>query len=103
MSITSGIVLYVVIWFMTFLTVIPFRLKTQGDVGEIVPGTQAGAPHEHGLQKKAVITTIIAAVLWAIIAGIIISGVISVRDIDWFNRLDWNLAPSEGAQSIQRD
>ena len=45
MSITSAIVLYVVLWFLTFLIVIPIRLKTQGDVGEIVPGTMAGAPH----------------------------------------------------------
>lgn len=30
MGITSGIVLYAVIWFMTFLVVIPIRLQTQG-------------------------------------------------------------------------
>jgi len=39
------------------------------------------------LKKKAWIVTAIAAVLWAIIATIIISGVISVRDIDMFNRM----------------
>lgn len=87
MSITSALVLFVVIWFLTFLVVIPIRLKTQGDVGEIVPGTMAGSPHEHNLKKKAIVTTIIAAILWAIIAGIIVSGVISVRDFDWFNRM----------------
>ncbi|UYV38204.1 DUF1467 family protein [Rhodobacteraceae bacterium D3-12] len=87
MSVTSAIVLFVVIWFLTFLVVIPFRLKTQGDVGEIVPGTMAGSPHEHNLKKKAVITTVIAAVLWAVIGGIILSGVITVRDFDWFGRM----------------
>ena len=87
MSITSAIVLYAVIWFMTFLIAIPIRLQTQGDVGEVVPGTHAGAPEHHQLKKKAVITTIVAAVLWVIIAGIILSGWISVRDLDWFNRM----------------
>ncbi|MGH1356192.1 MAG: DUF1467 family protein [Thalassovita sp.] len=87
MSITSAIVLYAVIWFMTFLIAIPIRLQTQGDVGKVVPGTQAGAPEHHQLKKKAIITTIVAAVLWAIIAGIILSGWISVRDLDWFNRM----------------
>ncbi|WP_420569411.1 DUF1467 family protein [Thalassovita sp.] len=87
MSITSAIVLYAVIWFMTFLIAIPIRLQTQGDVGKVVPGTQAGAPEHHQLKKKAIITTIVAAVLWVIIAGIIISGWISVRDLDWFNRM----------------
>ena len=87
MSVTSAIVLYVVLWFLTFLIVIPFRLKTQGDVGEIVPGTMAGSPHEHGLKKKAIITTVIAAVIWCILAYIIVNGIITVRDLDWFNRM----------------
>ena len=87
MGITSAIVLFAVIWFMTFLIVIPIRLQTQGDVGKVVPGTHASSPENHNLKKKALITTAIAAVLWAIIAGIIISGVISVRDLDWFDRM----------------
>ena len=56
MGVTSGLVLYAVIWFMTFLIVIPIRLETQGDRGEIVPGTHAGAPEHHYLKQKAWIT-----------------------------------------------
>ncbi|WP_438990703.1 DUF1467 family protein [Lentibacter sp.] len=95
MGITSAIVLYAVLWFVTFLTVIPFRLKTQGDVGEIVYGTQAGAPHEHGLKKKAWITTAIAAALWAVIFYIVVSGTITVRDLDMYQRM----APLESEAS----
>jgi predicted secreted protein len=87
MGITSALVLFAVIWFMTFLCVIPIRLETQGDLGEIVPGTHAGSPENHNLKKKAWITTAISAVLWCIIAGTIISGVISIRDLDMFNRI----------------
>lgn len=87
MSITSAIVLYAVIWFMTFFIAIPIRLKTQGDMGEVVPGTHAGAPEHHHLKKKAWITTLVACVLWAVIAWIILSGLITVRDIDWMHRL----------------
>lgn len=90
MGITSGIVLFAVIWFMTFLVVIPIRLQTQGDVGEVVPGTHAGSPEVHNLKRKAWITTGVSAVIWAIVASIIIFEVITVRDIDgWmFNRMD---------------
>jgi predicted secreted protein len=84
---TSAIVLFAVIWFMTFLVVLPIRLKTQGDVGQIVPGTHAGAPHEPQLKKRAWITTGIAAVLWCIIAGIILTETITVRDLDFFERM----------------
>ena len=88
MGITSAIVLYAVFWFMTFLVVLPMRVKTQGDVGRIVPGTHAGAPEEHNLKRKAWITTLVAFVLWAIVAGIILSGWITVEDIDWFDRMN---------------
>ena len=44
MTITSAFVLFAVIWFLTFLIVIPFKIKTQGDLGAVAKGTQAGAP-----------------------------------------------------------
>ncbi|MET4101033.1 putative secreted protein [Roseovarius sp. MBR-78] len=87
MGITSAIVLYVVIWFLTFFVVMPIRIQTQGDLGRIVPGTHAGSPEHHHLKKKAWITTGIAFVLWAVCAYVILSGMISVRDIDMFNRM----------------
>lgn len=86
MSITSALVLYAVIWFMTFFIAIPIRLQTQGDLGDVVPGTHAGAPEHHHLKRKAKITTVVAAVLWVIIAGIILSGIIDVRAFNW---MEW--------------
>lgn len=83
MSITSALVLYAVIWFLTLLVVLPIQVKTQGDLGEIVPGTHAGAPEVHHMKKKMWITTGVAFVLWIIIGGIILSGWISVSDFDW--------------------
>ncbi len=88
MGITSALVLFAVIWFMTFLIVLPIRVQTQGDLGEIVPGTHAGAPEVHNLKKKAWITTGVSVVLWLVISGIILSEVITLRDLDWFNRLE---------------
>lgn len=92
MGITSALVLFAVIWFMTFLIVIPIRIETQGDRGDVVPGTHAGSPEVHNLKRKAWITTGISVVLWVIIAGIILSGWITVEDLDWFGRM----GPPEG-------
>mgnify|MGYP000557228480 FL=1 len=87
MEVVPGIVLYVVIWFLTFFVALPIRVTTQGDAGEVEPGTHAGAPQVHNLRKKALWTTLVAFVIWAVIAGIIVSGWISVRDFDWFGRM----------------
>ncbi|SFP81458.1 DUF1467 family protein [Tranquillimonas alkanivorans] len=88
MSITSAIVLYAVIWFMTLFVALPVRLRTQGDENEIVPGTHAGAPANLQMKRKALWVTGISFVLWILIAGIILSGWITVRDFDWFGRMD---------------
>lgn len=93
MTITAALVLYSVTWFMVFLIVIPIRLVTQGDAGEIVPGTHAGAPHVTGLKRKAWITTGIAAVLWVVMASLIVWGPWGVRDLDWFGVMDRAPAP----------
>lgn len=87
MSIVSAIVLFAVIWFMVLFVVLPIRLETQGDRGEIVPGTHAGAPANLKMAKKARLVTLIAAILWVIIAGVIFSGIITVEDLDWFGRM----------------
>jgi len=87
MGITSALVLYAVCWFMVFFIVLPLRMVTQGDEGEIVPGTHASAPADPQLKRKAKITTLWALGIWVILAAIIWSGVITVRDIDWFNRM----------------
>jgi predicted secreted protein len=87
MSVTSAIVLFAVIWFLTFLIVIPFRIKTQGDLGTIVKGTQAGAPEVHNLRRKAIITTAASLVLWLVITLIILSEIITIQDIDFFGKM----------------
>lgn len=79
---TSAIVLFAVIWFMVFFIVLPLRMKTQGEVGEVVPGTHASAPADPQLKKKAIITTAVAVVLWCLITWVIFSRVISLRDLD---------------------
>jgi predicted secreted protein len=88
---TSAIVLFAVVWFMVFFVVLPLRNETQGEAGEIVPGTHASAPANLNLKRKVWITTLWAVGIWAVIAGVILSEVISVRDLDWFDRM----APSQ--------
>lgn len=95
MGITSALVLYMVIWFLTFLVVIPVRIRTQGEAGAVVPGTHDGSPQTHHLKKKAWITTGVATLVWAVVAGVILSGAVSVRDIDLFDRM--GPAADEGA------
>ena len=88
MSLTGGIVLFAVIWFLVFFIALQIRPDSQAEAGEIVPGTPAGAPANVQMKRKVVWTTMITIVLWAAIAGIILSGAVTLKDIDWFDRID---------------
>jgi len=83
----SALVLFAIVWFMVFLIALPIRVQTQGDLRDIVPGTHAGAPEHHHLGKKALWTTIASLVIWGGFVAIILSGVISVDDLEnWVGR-----------------
>lgn len=87
MGITSAIVLFAVIWFMVLFIALPIGLRTQGDEGNVVPGTMAGSPANLNMKRKLWIVTVISTVLWVVIAGVILSGAITLRDLDFFGRL----------------
>ena len=88
MNVVSAIVLFAVIWFMVLFVVLPLRLKTQGDVGERLVGTHAGSPATgFSMKRKVRLTTLVALVVWAVVAGVIVWGGITVEDIDVFGRM----------------
>ncbi len=96
MTITSAIVLFAVIWFLVLFIVLPVNFRSQDDTGKVVPGTPGSAPAEAGMRRKARLTTIIAAGLWMLAAGFILSGAVSIRDLDWFSRMSPPAAPAGG-------
>lgn len=88
MSITGGVVLFAVVWFLVFFIALQIRPDSQAEAGEIVPGTPAGAPANVQMKRKVIWTTMITVVLWSVIAATILSGVVTLKDIDWFDRID---------------
>ncbi|ULB08671.1 DUF1467 family protein [Cereibacter azotoformans] len=87
MSITGAIVLYAVTWFMVFFILLPLRVQSQDEAGDVVPGTPRGAPAGYVIRRKAWLTTLWGTLVWAVLCGIILSGVISLRDIDVMGRM----------------
>ena len=91
----TGLVLFAVVWSMTFFVVLPLRISTQGERGRRIRGTHASSPEDFQLKRKLKTTTLWALPIWAVIAAVILSGVITVDDIDWFQRGGPNPAVSD--------
>lgn len=87
MTITAALVLFAVLWFLTLFVALPIGLRTQGEDGNVVPGTPDSAPSDPMIRKKIKWVTLIATVLWAIVVSIILWGGISVSDLDYFGRM----------------
>lgn len=87
MSITGGAVLLVIIWFLTLFIVLQVTLRSQEEEGEVVPGTHKGAPADFRLGRTLLLTSAFALPLWAAAVGLVLSGWISIEDLDWMGAL----------------
>lgn len=88
MGIGPAFVMFAVVWFMLLLIILPLRMKSQSDTGNIVQGTPASAPDDPMLGKKVMWVTILTFPIWGIICGIIISGVITIDMFDIYNGIE---------------
>ena len=81
MTISAALVLYAIVWFMTLYVILPLRLKSQDEAGDVVPGTPASAPENPRIKRKMILVTIFATLVWAPICAVIISGVLTLENL----------------------
>jgi predicted secreted protein len=87
MNAVSGLVLFLVIWFLTLFVALPIGVRTQGEAGEVAPGTPASAPVDAMIRRKFAWVTLAALAIWGAVAAVIVWGGITVEDIDFFHRM----------------
>ncbi|MBV9825589.1 MAG: DUF1467 family protein [Alphaproteobacteria bacterium] len=73
----TGVVVYILVWWVTLFAVLPLWVKPaeQGD-----PGHASGAPQNPRLLAKAALTTAIAAVIWLAIFVVVSEPWFSFRE-----------------------
>ncbi len=71
------VIIFILIWWCVFFAVLPMGVKGRWESNsDGVAGADPGAPADAGLKRKAILATGIAALLTAVTAAIILSGVI---------------------------
>ncbi len=88
MTITAAIVTFATLWFLVLFCVLPVRFQSQGEAGQVVPGTPSSAPADAQIGRKAKITSAITVVLFGVIYAIVTSGVITRDNMDVFHILN---------------
>jgi predicted secreted protein len=64
-SLLPSIAIFFVIWWLCLFVVLPWGVRSQHETGEVAPGTEAGAPHQPHLIRRAAATTVLAAIIFA--------------------------------------
>lgn len=65
MQLSTALAIYALIWGVTLFAVLPWGVRSQAEEGEIVPGSDPGAPAVPHLGRKLVWNTAISAVIFA--------------------------------------
>lgn len=66
MSLATAIAIYFIIWWVVLFAVLPWGVRSQHEGGAIAPGSDPGAPTIPRLKRKLALTTIVAAVVFAL-------------------------------------
>jgi predicted secreted protein len=82
LSILFALALYFLIWWTLLFAVLPIaRAKTQGEVGEIVPGTPEGAPSRLMMGRVILINSIVAAIVFVIVLWAMNHYIVPIGDV----------------------
>jgi len=65
MPATTAIAIFFLIWWVVLFAVLPWGIRSQHEAGQMVPGTDPGAPSIPNLGRKLIWTTLISAVIFA--------------------------------------
>jgi len=73
----TGLVAYIVLWWLALFAVLPLKVKVPD---EVPPGHATSAPENQHLLFKAGLTSVIAAVLWIVFYAIVVVDVFNLKD-----------------------
>ncbi|MGA8820404.1 MAG: DUF1467 family protein [Xanthobacteraceae bacterium] len=67
MSTTTAAAIFFLIWWVTLFAVLPWGVRSQQESGEVVPGTDPGAPLVPRLGRKLIWTTLVTCVVFGVL------------------------------------
>ena len=75
MDLVGGIVVFIISWWLSFFVVLPIGVKGQfEDGGEVIEGSEEGAPKEPMIRKK---------VIWASIGAVVLTLIAHFFVVPW--------------------
>ena len=81
MGITGSIIVYVLIWWIIFFSVLPIGIQSNKEkFRENIEGVDQGAPNNPKIGKKFLITTIITSIIFIVIYYLVKFDLLNLRN-----------------------
>jgi len=71
MPIVTAVAIYFILWWLCLFLVLPWGVRGQHEDGDVVRGSEPGAPTNSRMKRKALQTTVLAAIIWVIIVVVV--------------------------------
>ena len=82
MGITGSIIVYVMIWWIIFFSVLPIGIQSNKEVfREKIEGMDSGAPKNPKIALKFLITTLITSIIFVVIYYLVDIEFLNLREI----------------------
>ena len=81
MSITGSIIVFVMLWWIIFFSVLPFGVRSNKEAfKEKIGGIDPGAPKNPKIGKKFLITTLITTIIFIVIYYLVETDLLNLRE-----------------------
>ena len=81
MGLTGSIIVYVMIWWIVFFSVLPIGIQSNKETfKDNIEGADPGAPKNPKIAKKFLITTIITSILFIVIYYLVNNDFLNLRN-----------------------
>ena len=81
MGLTGSIIVYVIIWWIVFFSVLPVGIQSNKEVfKEKIEGMDPGAPKNPNIAKKFLLTTLITSLIFAVIYYLVEIDLLNLRE-----------------------
>ncbi len=78
MTLTTAIAIYFLIWWIVLFAILPWGVRSQAESGDVVAGSEPGAPVVPRLAVRLLWTTIVATIVFAICALIFVNRLVTL-------------------------
>ena len=81
MSLTTGLAIYFLIWWIVLFAMLPWGVRSQQESGDVVAGSDPGAPAIPRLAAKLLWTTIVATIVFGVCALLYVNRLVTLEGL----------------------